>query len=103
MRDFSNENRKPENLAYIETAVRIILGHEDDWRKTGNFITMIRKVKELDAAPEWIAGIIERTTEQMERTGRLMRFVASKEGILHGAEMIAAEKIKSWIFEINPQ
>jgi len=87
---------------YIETAAHPVPGHENDWRETGHYWVMIRKVRELEPDAEWIASQLTRVSEKMLRCGRLMKLMATNEGIQHGEEMIGAARLaKSWARKLS--
>lgn len=91
-----------KKAGYIETAAQPVPGHENDWRETGHYWVMIRKVRELEPDAEWIVSQLIRVSEKMLRCGRLMKLMATNEGIQHGEEMIGAARLaKSWARELS--
>lgn len=91
-----------KELGFVETAAYPCPGHESDWRETGNYWVMIRKVKELEPDGNWIANRLADVSAKMLRCGKLMKLMATNEGIQHGEEMIEAARLaKSWARELN--
>lgn len=89
--------KRLKSLGYIDTLAQPVPGHENDWRETGHYWVLIRKVKEVEPTVEEMARHLSDVAQQMARCGKLLKLLATNGGIHHGEEMLGAARLaKSW-------
>lgn len=79
--------KRLKRLGYLKIGVLPVEGHEQDYMETGHYYTCIKKVKDVDPDPKWMARRLAKLAAECARCGSLLIGMRDVDTIIEGGKL----------------